>query len=180
MQGSTRQICGGEVLTATDVRLRAAQVRTFRARVWPLQRPAALPVPAPPALPAPALPEVLAIQDIDALRARLRTLAPPASPGRITVRRVLEVTAQHFGTTIDALLSERRMQSLSRPRQIAMFVAGKVTGRSLPFIGRYMGHRDHTTILHGRRAVQSLIDSGDAGTIAAIVQIIERLTGETH
>jgi chromosomal replication initiator protein len=65
------------------------------------------------------------------------------------------VTAEHFGTTVDALLSERRMQSLSRPRQIAMFVARKVTGRSLPFIGRRMGDRDQTTILHGWRAVQS-------------------------
>jgi chromosomal replication initiator protein len=68
-------------------------------------------------------------------------MAPPASPGRITVRRVLDVTAEHFGTTVDTLLSERRTQSLSRPRQIVMFVARKVTGRSLPFIGRSMGDR---------------------------------------
>jgi hypothetical protein len=87
---------------------------------------------------------------------------------------------QNAGDTVDALLSERRTQSLSRPRQIAMFVARKVTGRSLPFIGLRMGGRDHTTILHGMRAVQSLIDSGDAGTIVAIVRIIELLTEETH
>jgi chromosomal replication initiation ATPase DnaA len=139
--------------------------------MWPSQQPAALPAPASALL-------VLASQDVGALRASLLALAPHASPGRIRVRRILEVTAGHFGTTVDALLSERRTQSLSRPRQIAMFVARKMTGRSLPFIGRRMGDRDHTTILHGWRAVQSLIDSGDAGTIAAIVQIIERLTGE--
>jgi DnaA-like protein len=175
MRCSTRLIRGDAVLTAADVRVRAAQVRAFRARVWPLQRPAVLPAPT-----APALPVVPAIQDIDALRARLPALALPASPCRISVRRVLEVTAGHFGTTVEALLSERRTQSLSRPRQIAMFVARKVTGRSLPFIGRRMGNRDHTTILHGWRAVQSLIDSGDTGTIAAIVQIIEQLTGEAR
>jgi chromosomal replication initiator protein len=61
-----------------------------------------------------------------------------------------------------------------------MFVARKATGRSLPFIGRRMGGRDHTTILHGMRAVQSLINSGDAGTIAAVVRIIELLTEEAH
>lgn len=133
MRGSAPQIGGDAVPTAADVRVRAAQVRTFRARMWPPQRPAIL-----PALAAVALP-VFASQDIDALRARLRALAPTASPGRITVRRVLELTAGHFGTTVDALLSERRTQSLSRPRQIAMFVARKVTGRSLPFIGRRMG-----------------------------------------
>jgi Bacterial dnaA protein helix-turn-helix len=176
MRCSTRLIRGDAVLTAADVRVRAAQVRTFRARVWPLQRPAVLPAPT-----APALLPVPASQDIDALRARLLALAPPASPCRITVRRVLEVTAGHFSTTVDALLSERRTQSLSHPRQIAMFVARKVTGRkSLPFIGRRMGDRDHTTILHGWRAVQSLIASGDTGAIAAVVQIIEQLTGEAR
>jgi chromosomal replication initiation ATPase DnaA len=174
MRGSTGQMRGGEALTAADVRVRAAQVRTFRTRVWPLQRPAALPASTAPALPSPAN------HDIDALRARLLALAPYASPGRITVHRVIEVTAEHFGATVEALLSERRTQSLCRHRQIAMYVARKVTGRSLPFIGRRMGDRDHTTILHGRRAVQSLIDSGDTGTIAAIVQIIERLTGEAR
>jgi hypothetical protein len=127
-----------------------------------------------------ACPPVPPNHDIDALRARLLALAPYASPGRITVHRVIEVTAEHFGATVEALLSERRTQSLCRHRQIAMYVARKVTGRSLPFIGRRMGDRDHTTILHGRRAVQSLIDSGDTGTIAAIVQIIERLTGEAR
>ena len=179
MQASTSQIAGGAVLTAADVRVRAAQVRTFRARLWPLQRPAALPASDAPAVQGPA-PSMLASHDIDALRARLRTLAPPASPGRITVRRVLEVTAGHFDTTVEALLSERRTQSLSRPRQIAMFVAREVTGRSLPFIGRRTGDRDHTAILHGWRAVQSLIDSGDTDTIAVIIQIIERLTGEAR
>jgi chromosomal replication initiator protein len=90
------------------------------------------------------------------------------------------VTAELFGTTVGVVLSERRTQSLSRPRQIAMFVARKVTGRSLPFIGRRMGGRDHTAILHGWRAVRSLIDFGDAGTIAVVVPIIERPTEEAR
>ena len=83
-----------------------------------------------------------------------------------------------FNARVDRALLERGTQSLAHHRQIAMYVA-RETGRSLPFIGRCMGGRDHTTILHGRRAVQSRIDSGDTGTIAALVQIIERLTGKT-
>jgi chromosomal replication initiation ATPase DnaA len=61
-----------------------------------------------------------------------------------------------------------------------MLVARKVTGRSLPFIGRRMGDRDHTTVLYGWRAVRSLIDSGDTGIIAAVVRIIEQLTEYAH
>jgi Bacterial dnaA protein helix-turn-helix len=172
MRDSTSQICGGPVLTAgrrtstcrPGADLPRTSVAATAAGRTAGTNSACSPVPAS--------------QDIDALRARLLALAPPASPSRITVHRVLEVTAERFGTTVEALLSERRTQSLCRPRQIAMFVARKVTGRSLPFIGRRMGDCDHTTILHGWRAVQSLIDSGDAGTIVAIVQIIEWLIGK--
>ncbi len=56
-----------------------------------------------------------------------------------------------------------------------MFVARRVTGRSLPFIAHNIGGRDHTTILHGVRAIRSLLDAGDDKTITAVHQIIDRL-----
>jgi chromosomal replication initiator protein len=101
--------------------------------------------------------------------------------GRITIRRVLEVTADHFGTPLRDLVSHCRTQPLVRRRQVAMYVARETTGRGTPFIGRHMG-RDHTTILHGVRVVKGLIEAGDAETIAAVNQIIERLqvTGGAH
>jgi Bacterial dnaA protein helix-turn-helix len=155
--------------TAADVTAHAADVRTIRAQMWPLQRPVAPPVPIPaPALPAP--PEL----DLAAAQSRLLAAAPPAAPGRIAVRRVVEVTADHFGTTVPALLSDCRTQPLARRRQVAMFVARRVTGRSLPFIGFHMS-RDHTTILHGVRAVRARIQAGDDETVGAVHQIIERL-----
>jgi chromosomal replication initiation ATPase DnaA len=99
---------------------------------------------------------------------------PPAVLGRITVRRVLEVTAEHFHTSVSELLSHRRAPPLCRQRQVAMYVARKMTGHGLPLIGRKMG-RDHTTILHGARVVKGLIEASDAETIAAVNQIIDRL-----
>jgi chromosomal replication initiation ATPase DnaA len=56
-----------------------------------------------------------------------------------------------------------------------MYVARKVTGRSMPVIAYYMGDRDHTTILHGVRAVESLLDAGDVATTVAVQLITERL-----
>jgi hypothetical protein len=144
--------------TAADVRARAAHVRAFRAGLW-LKRPVALPSPvsepvAPVPVPAlPALPE-----------------------GCITVRGVLEATAAHFGTTVEALRSDSRKQPLCRRRQIAMYVAHRLTGRSFPFIALHIGKRDHTTVLHGVRAVQALLDSGDANTAAAVEAIAGKLT----
>jgi chromosomal replication initiation ATPase DnaA len=99
----------------------------------------------------------------------------PVMPGRILVRRAIKATAEHFGTSPDVLVSARRTRPLVRWRQVAMYVAREVTGRSLPFIGRKIGGRDHTTILHGVRVVKGLILAGDAETIAAVNQITERL-----
>jgi chromosomal replication initiator protein len=101
----------------------------------------------------------------------------PAVPGRISVRRVLEATAAHFGTTVEALRSPARTQPLSRRRQVAMHVARKVTGRSLPFIARHIGRKDHSTILHGVRRVKTRIDAGDGETVAAVNAIVAQVTG---
>jgi Bacterial dnaA protein helix-turn-helix len=165
--------------TAAEVRARAAHVRAFRDRVWPLQRPAA-----PPALqlaaPAPALALPALAGDLKAMQARLLALVPPSVPGRATVRRVLEVTAAHFDLTVEALLSDSRGKSLCHRRQIAMWVARRLTGRSLPFIARHIGGRDHTTILHGHRAVTALIEAGDAGTIEDVNVIAGKLVGGAH
>ena len=112
--------------------------------------------------------------------ASIATLAPnlPATRGRILVRRVIKATAEHFGTTPDDLLSGRRTRLLTRRRQVAMYVARKITGRSLFFIGRKIGDRHHTTVLHGVRAVRGLLDAGDAEMVAAVGAIMERLQGD--
>jgi chromosomal replication initiation ATPase DnaA len=99
----------------------------------------------------------------------------PGAPGRIKIHRVLKVTAKHYGTTPDELVSDRRTQPLVHCRQVAMYVARKMTGRSTPVIAYYMGNRDHTTILHGVRVIKGLLDSGDVATTAAVRQITERL-----
>jgi chromosomal replication initiation ATPase DnaA len=96
-------------------------------------------------------------------------------PGRIFVRGVIRVTADHFGTTVPELLSRRRWQPLCRRRQVAMYVAREMTGRSFPFIGSKIGARHHTTILHGVRTVKGLLAAGDAEMVAAVEAIMERL-----
>ena len=52
--------------------------------------------------------------------------------------------------------SARRSRIITRPRQIAMYLAKNLTTRSLPEIGRKFGGRDHTTVIHAIRKVQEL------------------------
>ena len=59
------------------------------------------------------------------------------------------------------MLSQRRSRPLARPRQIAMYLAKKLTTRSLPEIGRKFANRDHTTVIHAVKTIDKLSQSNE-------------------
>ena len=54
------------------------------------------------------------------------------------------------------MLSTRRSRIIARPRQIAMYLSKICTTKSLPEIGKRFGGRDHTTVIHAVKKVESL------------------------
>lgn len=77
------------------------------------------------------------------------------------VKDILIVTAIHYGVRVFDIEGQRRYRTISRPRQVAMYLARELTKHSLPEIGHRIGHRDHTTILHGASKIERLIAAGD-------------------
>ena len=75
---------------------------------------------------------------------------------KVTVDIIQKAVAEHFGLKQADLISERRARAVARPRQVAMWLAKQITTRSLPDIGRRFGGRDHTTVLHAVRRIESL------------------------
>ncbi len=75
---------------------------------------------------------------------------------RITVDDIQKAASEHFGLKQADLISERRTRSVARPRQAAMWLAKHLTTRSLPDIGRRFGGRDHTTVIHAVRRIETL------------------------
>ena len=59
------------------------------------------------------------------------------------------------------MLSQRRSRPLARPRQIAMYLAKKMTTRSLPEIGRRFSNRDHTTVIHAVKTITKLSEKDE-------------------
>ena len=74
----------------------------------------------------------------------------------VNVEFIQNLVASHFNLNIHELLSPRRPRSLARPRQIAMYLAKKLTTRSLPEIGRKFANRDHTTVIHAVKTIEKL------------------------
>jgi chromosomal replication initiator protein len=72
-----------------------------------------------------------------------------------TLARIQETTAMAFEVTRADLLAHDRRPTLTRPRQIAMYLARELTTTSLPAIGREFGGRNHSTVLHAHRKVTS-------------------------
>jgi len=75
---------------------------------------------------------------------------------KLTIDEIQRKVADYYGLKVADLLSERRAREVARPRQIAMYLAKKMTPRSLPEIGRRFGKRDHTTVMHAVKRVEQL------------------------
>ena len=80
----------------------------------------------------------------------------PADIDPLKIEDIKRAACEYFDLTMIQLTSERRTLMNVRPRQIAMVMCKTFTGRSLPEIGRRFGNRDHTTVLHGIRRIESL------------------------
>lgn len=95
----------------------------------------------------------------------------PSVHSLTTVASVIWASCRHFGVSKVDLVSHRRHAIAVRARQVAMYVAKTTSLRSLPEIGRRIGGRDHSTVLHAVRKIQALIDNSDARTIADVAAV---------
>ena len=71
----------------------------------------------------------------------------------MTPQLVVEVVAEHFGITMDQITSKSRSNDVAKPRQIAMYLCKNMTDASLETIGKAVGGRDHSTVVHGIKKV---------------------------
>lgn len=100
---------------------------------------------------------------------------PAAEPRKPFIQEILIECAKFYGVSRLDILSSRRTAIVIRPRQVSMYLAKTMTPHSLPEIGRRMGDRDHTTVLHGVRKIARMIenDADLASDVAHIATAIE-------
>jgi len=106
----------------------------------------------------------------------VRDLIRPMEPKRVKIEDIQRIVARQYNVSRADLLSSRRTANVVRPRQVAMYLAKTLTLRSLPEIGRRFGGRDHTTVLHAVRKIESLV--GSDTSLAEEVDLLKRLLQE--
>ena len=72
---------------------------------------------------------------------------------------IISEVSNYFGIPSEEIIGRRRGKPYLVPRQIAMFLLREETSLSLSAIGKILGGRDHSTVMHGHGKVASLIDA---------------------
>ncbi len=102
----------------------------------------------------------------------LQNIISPDQPREITPQLIIEVVSEHFGITVDQIMSKSRSSDVAKPRQIAMYLCKNMTDHPLDSIGQLLGGRDHSTVIHGIKKVTDEISSDQ--TFAKTVETIRK------
>jgi chromosomal replication initiator protein len=91
----------------------------------------------------------------------LRELARNVTPA-VTLSDIENKVSIYFGLRPADLHTSRKSRTIALARGIAMYLARKHTDMSFPEIGRFMGGKNHSTVILACRRIGRLIDSGAA------------------
>ena len=92
---------------------------------------------------------------------------------RLSIEEIVKAVCSFYDTSYADILSSNRTQPLATARQVAMFLARKLTGKSLPTVADEF-KRNHTTVLYGTQAIQKRL-SVETDLRKNIEQITEQL-----
>lgn len=115
----------------------------------------------------------LSIDKIDEL---LGQILSTKEAKKIRIEEIQQIVAKHYNLSKNDLLSSRRIRTIVKPRQIAMYLAKNLTPRSLPEIGRRFGGRDHTTVLHAIRKIET--QAGKDNKLEKELELLKRLIND--
>ena len=153
---------------------RAAALQALRSK--PAQVIAARPCELRPKLIALPLPTAPRIEPIDRPYRPWFFIVDEDNAPRLTIAEIKATVADHFGITVLDLESQRRTLDVVRPRQIVVYLARRLTPKSLPEIARRLGNRDHTTALSADRKIGLLLVT-NAEIAHDVAVLFEKLTG---
>lgn len=97
----------------------------------------------------------------------------PVKKKTLSIEDIKSAVALEFEISLNDLISEKRAQEFSLPRQIAMYLAREYTDLSLQQIGKEFRKKDHTTVIHAHKKIGQLIKSNPE-----VRRRVERICGK--
>lgn len=87
----------------------------------------------------------------------LKDIIKPNDSKEITVDYINKIVTDHFNLSEDAINSKKKQKNIAFPRQICMYLCKELTGLSTTDIGKQMGNRDHSTVIHGCTKIEEML-----------------------
>jgi chromosomal replication initiator protein len=113
---------------------------------------------------------------IDLAAAALQAVSP-AQTGRAVARPddLIQAVVRYYGVSLADLRGKQRDKRIVVPRQVAMFLLREDARLSTPEIGRLLGGRDHTTVMHGAQKIAGELPRAPQlrGDIQAIRELLQ-------
>jgi chromosomal replication initiator protein len=89
---------------------------------------------------------------------RVKALMRDKDRSELNLEDIMTTTAGYFNISMNDLLSKKKNRVYSYPRQLAMYLARKLTNLSFKEIGHSFSHKDHSTVIHALRKIEKEID----------------------
>lgn len=91
----------------------------------------------------------------------LKDVIYPNKPKEITPSLIISVVAEHFGVKPEDIVSKKRNSEFVQPRQVVMYLCRELTSVSQVNIGKILGKKDHTTVIHGVKKIETEMETNE-------------------
>lgn len=91
----------------------------------------------------------------------LKELFDQGKHKQVTAELIMRTVSDYYGLSLSEMTGTTRKREITVPRQIAIYLTREMTGMSLPQIGVVFGGRDHTTVLHSCKTVESNLETNE-------------------
>ena len=99
---------------------------------------------------------------MDLAEEALKDVIYPDKPKEVTPQLIINVVAEHFGVKPEDITSKKRNAEFVQPRQVVMYLCRELCDMSLSNIGKLLGKKDHTTVIHGINKInEEMVDNPD-------------------
>ena len=91
----------------------------------------------------------------------LKDVIYPNKTKEITPSLIINVVAEHFGVKPEDITSKKRNSEFVTPRQVVMYLCREMTDVSFTNIGKLLGKKDHTTVIHGVKKIEDEMQNNE-------------------
>ena len=91
----------------------------------------------------------------------LKDIIYPDAKREVTPNLIIDIVCEHYNVSPDDIISKKRNSEFVQPRQVIMYLCRDLIGTPLQTIGKVLGKKDHTTVMHGVEKIKNELDNGN-------------------